>query len=161
MALGLTLIFGVMRIINIAHGSLYAWGGYSAATLGLASRYGLPPGWRCRPAGRRRRWSASCSAALLEIGLLRRILDKDPILQLLVTFAAFMVLEDLQRLIWGVQPYFVATWSASSARSPWPASPTPATSCWCCLPLAIAVLPRPALVSRAHGTRPPDHGRHP
>ena len=46
--------------------------------------------------------------SLLEIGLLRRILDKDPILQLLVTFAAFMVLEDLQRLIWGVQPYFVS-----------------------------------------------------
>jgi branched-chain amino acid transport system permease protein len=45
---------------------------------------------------------------VLEFFLLRRILDKDPILQLLVTFAAFMVLEDLQRLIWGVQPVFVS-----------------------------------------------------
>jgi branched-chain amino acid transport system permease protein len=45
---------------------------------------------------------------VLEFALLRRILDKDPILQLLVTFAAFMVLEDLQRLIWGVQPVFVS-----------------------------------------------------
>ncbi len=35
-SLGLTLIFGVMRILNVAHGSLYAWGGYFAATLGLA-----------------------------------------------------------------------------------------------------------------------------
>jgi len=108
-ALGLTLIFGVMRILNIAHGSLYAWGGYFAATLGLAiTRFGLPS-WLALPAlflaaiviG-------SLLASVLEFTLLRRILDKDPILQLLVTFAAFMVLEDLQRLIWGVQPVFVS-----------------------------------------------------
>jgi branched-chain amino acid transport system permease protein len=108
-ALGLTLIFGVMRILNIAHGSLYAWGGYFAATLGLAiSSFGLPS-WLGLP--------ALFVAALviggllgtvLEWALLRRILDKDPILQLLVTFAAFMVLEDLQRMIWGVQPVFVS-----------------------------------------------------
>ena len=108
-ALGLTLIFGVMRILNIAHGSLYAWGGYFAATLGLAiTKFGLPV-WLGLP--------ALFVAALviggllgtvLEYTLLRRILDKDPILQLLVTFAAFMVLEDLQRLIWGVQPVFVS-----------------------------------------------------
>lgn len=108
-ALGLTLIFGVMRILNIAHGSLYAWGGYFAATLGLAiGNFGLPA-WLGLP--------ALFVAALviggllgtvLEFALLRRILDKDPILQLLVTFAAFMVLEDLQRLIWGVQPVFVS-----------------------------------------------------
>ena len=45
-ALGLTLIFGVMRILNIAHGSLYAWGGYFAATLGLViTKYDLSPLW--------------------------------------------------------------------------------------------------------------------
>lgn len=108
-ALGLTLIFGVMRILNVAHGSLYAWGGYFAATLGLAiAKYSLPA-WFALP-------SLFVAAILiggllgtvLEFTLLRRILDKDPILQLLVTFAAFMVLEDLQRLIWGVQPVFVS-----------------------------------------------------
>lgn len=108
-ALGLTLIFGVMRILNIAHGSLYAWGGYFAATLGLAITQFALPAWLGLP--------ALFVAALviggllgtvLEWALLRRILDKDPILQLLVTFAAFMVLEDLQRLIWGVQPVFVS-----------------------------------------------------
>ncbi len=108
-ALGLTLIFGVMRILNIAHGSLYAGGGYFAATLGvLITQYALP-GWLALP--------ALFVAALLiggllgtvlEFTLLRRILDKDPILQLLVTFAAFMVLEDLQRLVWGTQPVFVS-----------------------------------------------------
>ncbi len=108
-ALGLTLIFGVMRILNIAHGSLYAWGGYFAATLGLAiTNYALPA-WLGLPA----LFVAAIViggllGTVLEFALLRRILDKDPILQLLVTFAAFMVLEDLQRLIWGVQPVFVS-----------------------------------------------------
>jgi len=108
-ALGLTLIFGVMRILNIAHGSLYAWGGYFAATLGLAiTQFGLPA-WLGLPA----LFVAALViggllGTLLEWALLRRILDKDPILQLLVTFAAFMVLEDLQRLIWGTQPVFVS-----------------------------------------------------
>ncbi len=108
-ALGLTLIFGVMRILNVAHGSLYAWGGYFAATLGLAiTKNGLPP-WLALPA----LFVAAILiggllGTILEFALLRRILDKDPILQLLVTFAAFMVLEDVQRLIWGVQPVFVS-----------------------------------------------------
>ena len=108
-AVGLTLIVGVMRIINIAHGSLYAWGGYFAATLGLAiAKYGLPPGLALPALLVAALAVGILLGSLLEIGLLRRILDKDPILQLLVTFAAFMVLEDLQRLIWGVQPYFVS-----------------------------------------------------
>jgi branched-chain amino acid transport system permease protein len=108
-ALGLTLIFGVMQIINVAHGSLYAWGGYFAATLGLAiTQFGLPA-WLALPA----LFVAAIViggllGTVLEFALLRRILDKDPTLQLLVTFAAFMVLEDLQRLIWGVQPVFVS-----------------------------------------------------
>jgi len=108
-ALGLTLIFGVMRILNVAHGSLYACGGYLAASLGLMT---VEQGWPL--------WGAFLllfAAAIviglvvggvLEVTLLRRILDKDPILQLLVTFAAFMILEDLQRLIWGTQPIFVS-----------------------------------------------------
>ena len=108
-ALGLTLIFGVMNVLNIAHGSLYAWGGYAAATMGIAIlKFGLPA-WLALPSlfivaivvG-------AVLGSILEIALLRRILDKDPILQLLVTFAAFMVLEDLQRMIWGGQPYFVS-----------------------------------------------------
>jgi branched-chain amino acid transport system permease protein len=46
---------------------------------------------------------------LIERQLLQRIYVKAEVLQLLVTFAVFMILEDVQRLVWGVQPYFVDT----------------------------------------------------
>ena len=107
-ALGLTFIFGVVRILNVAHGSLYAFGGYGSASLGLWLGQGPE--------------SAVTSVLLLVTGaiavgivlgtvlmlLLRQFQDRDPILQLLVTFGAFMMFEDLQRMIWGTQPYFVA-----------------------------------------------------
>ncbi len=105
-ALGLTFIFGVVRILNVAHGSLYACGGYGAATLGL---------WL--GGGSLGASLAALIGASIVVGivlgtllmlLLRRFQDRDPILQLLVTFGAFMIFEDLQRMIWGTQPYFVA-----------------------------------------------------
>lgn len=105
-SLGLTLIFGVQGILNVAHGSLYAFGGYTAATLAIWAAEKQAPTWVLL--------AVLVAAALvvgailggiLEIGLLRRVQDKDPVLQLLVTFAAFLIFEDLQRLIWGVTPY--------------------------------------------------------
>jgi branched-chain amino acid transport system permease protein len=106
-ALGLTMIFGVMNILNVAHGSLYAFGGYTAATLVVWATTG-------REAPTLLLLAALFVAAVivglvlgstLEIGLLRRVQDKDPVLQLLITFAAFMIFEDLLRLIWGTSPY--------------------------------------------------------
>ena len=45
-ALGMTLVFGVMNIVNMAHGSFYALGGYMAATLGLwATAHGASQAW--------------------------------------------------------------------------------------------------------------------
>ncbi|MFA7665256.1 MAG: branched-chain amino acid ABC transporter permease [Burkholderiaceae bacterium] len=108
-ALGLTLIFGVMNILNLAHGSLYAWGGYVAATFGIViAKAGLSPLLILPALVIGAVLTGIVLGSILEIGLLRRILTKDPILQLLGTFAAFMILEDLQRLIWGSQPYFVS-----------------------------------------------------
>ena len=108
-AVGLTLIFGVMRILNVAHGSFYAIGAYTTASLALAlAAAGLSP-WLAFP--------AMLVAAVLvgvvlgglvERLLLQRIYVKEEVLQLLVTFAVFMILEDVQRLVWGVQPWFVA-----------------------------------------------------
>ena len=105
-AVGLTLIFGVMRILNVAHGGFYAVGAYSAASLALAiTGAGLSP-WLTFPAlllaaG----LVGSVLGLVIERFLLRYIYVKEEVLQLLVTFAAFMILEDVQRLVWGVQPY--------------------------------------------------------
>jgi branched-chain amino acid transport system permease protein len=106
-ALGLTLIFGVLNILNVAHGSLYAFGGYLAATFVV----GLLKGGEASSVLLLLSLFAAAAiiglvlGSVLEIGLLRRVQDKDPVVQLLITFAAFMILEDVLRLIWGTQPY--------------------------------------------------------
>lgn len=106
-ALGLTLIFGVMRILNVAHGSLYAIGAYATVSLtGWMLALGFAPVF----AFPLMLVSAVLVGVLLggpiEWLLLRRIYHKPEVLQLLVTFAVFMILEDVQRLVWGTQPYF-------------------------------------------------------
>ena len=105
-AVGLTLIFGVMRILNVAHGAFYAIGGYAAASLVLSiSDAGISP-WLSFPALLVAAAGVGAALGLLiERFLLRHIYAKEEVLQLLVTFAAFMILEDVQRLVWGVQPY--------------------------------------------------------
>ncbi|TVQ34781.1 MAG: branched-chain amino acid ABC transporter permease [Geminicoccaceae bacterium] len=108
-AVGLTMIFGVMRILNVAHGSFYAIGAYSAASivLGLTAAGMNPwlvfPGLLLAAVG-----VGAVLGTLIERLLLTRIYTKEPVLQLLVTFAVFMILEDVQRLVWGVRPYFAA-----------------------------------------------------
>lgn len=105
-ALGMTLVFGVMRILNMAHGSLYAFGGYVAASIGLwVAAAGAPPAWSLAVLVLAAILVGALLGAAMEVSLLRRIYDKEPMLQLLVTFAAFMIFEDLQRMIFGVQPY--------------------------------------------------------
>lgn len=104
-SLGLTLICGVFGVINVAHGSLYAIGGYSAASVVM---------WLLPKQPSVLVLVASLFAVALVVGgllgaglrvfLLRHFQDRDPILQLLVTFAVFMVLEDVQRMIWGATP---------------------------------------------------------
>ena len=108
-AVGLTLIYGVMKILNIAHGSLYALGAYSAASLGgYWIRHGYPPMGS---------YAVMLVAAILvgliagpviERGLLRFMYGKDEIVLVLVTYAVFLILEDFVKLAWGVDPYFIA-----------------------------------------------------
>lgn len=106
-ALGLTLIFGVMRILNVAHGSFYAFGGYAAASVGklIANGQSIPLSLLALFLGALA--IGLILGAVMEYGLIRRILHLDPVMQLLATFAVFMILEDLQRLIWGTSPVSV------------------------------------------------------
>jgi branched-chain amino acid transport system permease protein len=107
-ALGLTLIFGVLGILNVAHGALYAIGGYLASTLvkwAVSSAGGAPAIVVIAALFVSAIVVGAVLGGVLELGLLRFVQDKDPILQLLITFAAFLILEDVQHLIWGSTPY--------------------------------------------------------
>lgn len=107
-AVGLTLIYGVMKILNIAHGSLYALGAYSAASL---AGYWLNQGYA--PMGSYAVLAVSAilvglvAGTLIERGLLRFMYGKDEIVLVLVTYALFLILEDFVKLVWGVDPYFL------------------------------------------------------
>ncbi len=106
-SLGLTLIYGVMKILNIAHGSLYALGAYTAAWLvGVYFAQGYPPAlcYLLLPLGALA--SGVVFGLLIERGVLRFMYGRDEVVMVLVTYAVFLVLEDVIKLIWGVNPYF-------------------------------------------------------
>jgi branched-chain amino acid transport system permease protein len=110
-ALGFMLIIGVMEVINLAHGSLFALGAYVAVTLTaaegplarldvLAPYYALAPGWRLTVA----LVLAPLAVAVVGLGLevcLRRTYGKDPLYGLLLTFGAALVIEEAIRVVWG------------------------------------------------------------
>jgi len=103
-AAGLSLIFGVMRIVNLAHGSLFAVGAYIAAWLvGRAIGLGVPVVWALLVIP-----IAAVAVALIGIVieplLLRPFYRRAEEYQLLVTFGLLLILEDLMRLVWGGLP---------------------------------------------------------
>lgn len=106
-SVGLSLIFGVLRVVNVAHGSFYAFGAYLAATFGLAVAPISP--WLTYPAlvAASVVIGAVCGG-FMERFLLRPLAGQDDVLQLLITFATFMIMDNLQRLLWGVQPIYAA-----------------------------------------------------
>jgi branched-chain amino acid transport system permease protein len=95
-ALGLSLIFSVGGIVNLAHGAFYACGAYFAVT--LAKYVGFAPAVAISPL------AVALIGVLFERFLLRRFYDADPILSLLVTFGLAMVAEQAIRMIWGAAP---------------------------------------------------------
>jgi branched-chain amino acid transport system permease protein len=104
---GLTFTYGVLRVLNLAHGNLYALGAYLGATLVLryaatgytpALAYGLL-------------FVAAVVVGLvvgpvIERGFLRRVYTRDEEVQLLLTFSISLILEDVVKLTWGVNPIF-------------------------------------------------------
>lgn len=100
MSAGLTLVFGIMQVINLAHGSFYMIGAYVAATvashtgsfmLGLAAA--LPA-------------SAVCGM-IVEWSVLRKLYEREHLDQVLATFGLIMFFNELTRVLWGRQPLFM------------------------------------------------------
>ena len=103
-AAGLSLIFGVMRIVNMAHGSLYAVGAFVTAWLvGRAVALGVPTLWLFLliPLGAA---AVALLGAVIEPLLLRPFYRRAEEYQLLVTFGLLLILEDALRFIWGGLP---------------------------------------------------------
>lgn len=102
-AAGLSLIYGVMRIVNLAHGSLYALGAYAAAwAVGRAVGTVPPVGlFALLPVGA---LAVAAVGAVIEPTLLRPMYKRAEEYQLLVTFGLLLILEDFIRLLWGGKP---------------------------------------------------------
>ena len=94
-AAGLSLIFGVTRVVNFAHGSLYMLGMYLAVW--LSERIGF---WAAVPLAAA---AVGILGTLIEIALLRRIYKAPELLQLLATFALLLVIKDAALWAWGAE----------------------------------------------------------
>ena len=125
LSVGLTVVFGVLRILNISHGGIYALGAYMGTWLALWSLdMGLPPvlsyvmlivgaliiGFTVGP--------------IIERVFLRRIYGADMHIQLLLTFSILLILDDAMKLIWGMEPLFVSfpplgTFTVAEIIYPW------------------------------------------
>jgi branched-chain amino acid transport system permease protein len=107
-ASGLSLIYGVMRIVNLAHGALYALGAYvsawavgSAAGQALAGNLGLAGLLLLLPAGA---IAVAAVGAIIEPTLLRPLYRRPEEYVLLVTFGLLMILEDAIKMLFGGTP---------------------------------------------------------
>ncbi len=97
LAAGLTLVFGIMDMINLAHGSLYMIGAYLMATLVQATG----SFWLALPLALA---ATALVGAVLELTLLRRLYGRDHLTQVLATFAVILIANEVVRILWGSQP---------------------------------------------------------
>ena len=101
-ASGLSLIFGVLRVINFAHGAFYMFGAYILYSVAESYELGFWTGVVGAAAG------LAVMAIVIERGLFRFIYDKEHLMQLLLTFAVVLILTDLAKMIWGTDQYSVS-----------------------------------------------------
>lgn len=101
LAAGLTLVFGVMHLINLAHGTLYMVGAYVAASVTQASGNFLL-GVLAAVAG------AGLTGAAIEIIALRRLYDRGHLDQVLATFGVILFFNELVKIVWGPQALFLS-----------------------------------------------------
>ena len=97
-SVGMSLIFGVTRVVNLAHGSFYMVGAYMMVSLVEF----LPERWwgfwlalLLAPIG------VALLGGVVEVALLRRIYHRDPLMQLILTFGLILVVSTLVLLVWG------------------------------------------------------------
>ncbi len=100
LAAGLTLVFGIMSFVNLAHGSLYMLGAYAAATafnatgsfsIGVLAALG----------------GTLATGLLLEWLVVSRLYQRDHLDHVLATFGLVLFFNELVRIVWGPQPYFM------------------------------------------------------
>jgi len=104
---GLTIIFGVMKILNVAHGSFYAWGAYTAAFfIGKFSDMGLPDALGFLIIIAAAIVVGVILGFIIEQGILKYMYQRDEVLIVLATFGLFLVLEDIILIAFGTDPYF-------------------------------------------------------
>jgi branched-chain amino acid transport system permease protein len=105
-AIGLTLIFGVMKILNVAHGAFYAFGAYGAATaVGLYFDRGLPVAGGFLAMVLAGMTLGLIIGIALERSVLRLVYGRDEVVTVLATYAVFLMLEDVITLVWGTGSY--------------------------------------------------------
>jgi branched-chain amino acid transport system permease protein len=100
MAAGLTLVFGVMGLINLAHGSLYMAGAFFCAWVaGTTGSF-----WAGLAAAVP---AAAALGALIEIGVMRRLYNRGHLDQVLATFALILIFSEGARMVFGAQPLWL------------------------------------------------------
>ncbi|MGB9986093.1 branched-chain amino acid ABC transporter permease [Salarchaeum japonicum] len=102
-AIGLSLIFGVLGVLNFAHGALYMIGAYVSLTVAQNVTGSFWVGLVA--AG----LAVGLLGAIIEMGLIRRVYDRDELDQLILTFALVLVITDLTRTVWGSGNQTMAT----------------------------------------------------
>ena len=101
LAAGLTLVFGIMSFVNLAHGSLYMIGAYAAA-----ATYQYTGSFALALVGA----LAACTVLgfVLEQTVVSRLYQRDHLDHVLATFGMVLFFNELVRIIWGPQPFFVS-----------------------------------------------------
>jgi branched-chain amino acid transport system permease protein len=107
-AIGLTIVFGMLRLVNFAHGAFYAIGAYVG--LVVAQHLGFVAGIIAAPV------AVAFLALVLDRVLLRRFYEREPTAQIMVTFGIALVVQESLRLIFGgtTQQFPSPSWLAGS-----------------------------------------------